>query len=116
MASGKQEELDETDKAYAGICDAYLQLGDARTALPYCQRGAEILYKSPVAFYNLAGALALSGRKDEAFAALERDVELGDDDYQYLGKDPWFLTLRHDPRFKGLMKRMQAGDQSLESK
>ena len=62
---------------------------------------------NPIAHYNLAGAYALLLRHDEAFQALEKDLELGDTDHEYLEQDPWFEALRGDPRFAELLGRMK---------
>ena len=45
---------------------------------------------------------------DDALVALERDLELGDADWEYLQSDAWFEVLREDPRFVDLLKRMKA--------
>ena len=95
--------------ALSGVCDAYLEAGDPIAAMPHCRMAAELTPQNPVAFYNLAGALALSGRKDEALEALAKDVALGDRDSTYLRDDAWFRSLRSDPRFRELLRRMETG-------
>ena len=70
--------------------------------------GIVLVTDDPIGYYNLAGVLALLGRHDESLAALERDLELGDADWQYLEADAWFESLRDDPRFRDLLKRMKA--------
>ena len=67
----------------------------------------ETLPDEAVGYYNLAGVYALLGRRDEALAALEQDLELGDADWRYLESDAWFETLREDPRFLELLERMK---------
>jgi hypothetical protein len=75
--------------------------------MPYCRLCTEVNKDRAEAYYNLAGALALSGKSEEAFSALMRDLELGDREYGYLADDPWFKSLRGDPRFGDLLKRMR---------
>ncbi len=53
--------------------------------------------------YNLACALARQGKKEEAFAALERAVAAGDNDAAYAREDEDLASLREDPRFAKLM-------------
>jgi hypothetical protein len=60
-----------------------------------------------VAFYNIAGVYALLGRPGEALAALERDLELGDIEADYLRADPWFTELRTDRRFIAVLDEMR---------
>ncbi len=49
----------------------------------------------------------LSGDRSAALASLERDVELGDTDYEYLRNDEVFLPLQGDPLFESLIRRMR---------
>jgi serine/threonine protein kinase/Flp pilus assembly protein TadD len=98
-----------TGQAYALVnkCDALIELGDSERALPACRDVIGLLPDDPDSFYNLAGAYALANRPDDALAALEKDLELGDTDHQYLATDPWFEILREDPRFRSLLTRMK---------
>jgi serine/threonine protein kinase len=98
----------QANLALINLCDIYLHMGAVEQAMPYCRLGTEVHKDRPEAYYNLAGALALSGKTDEAFVALERDLELGDKEADILAKDPWFESLRGDPRFQNLLARMQA--------
>ncbi len=99
-------------KAYAAAlvntCDAWTQLRELERALPVCREAADHLPDEAASFYNLAGVYALLGRQEEAFAALDKDVELGDADWEYLAADRWFEGLRGDPRFDGLIGKMKA--------
>jgi tetratricopeptide (TPR) repeat protein len=97
------------DTAVANLCDLLIQSSDPERALEICGEAVELFPTNPVAFYNLAGVHAQMGRADEALAALERDFELGDRDWQYLSEDAWFASLRADPRFLALVERMRSG-------
>jgi tetratricopeptide (TPR) repeat protein len=46
------------------------------------------------------------GEKDKAFAELEKSVELRDSWFRWAKVEPLFDPLRDDPRFAGLLKRM----------
>ena len=63
---------------------------------------------SAVAFYNLAGAYALLGKKSEALDALAKDAALGDRDVAYLAADPWFTAVRDEPDFKAILASMKS--------
>jgi tetratricopeptide (TPR) repeat protein len=109
-------ELLEVTERYPGAyevallnqCDALLQLDRAEQALPVCRQVVERSDTDPTAYYNLAGAYALLGRENEAFAALERDFELGDRDWGWLEQDRWFDGVRDDDRYRDLIARMRS--------
>jgi serine/threonine protein kinase/tetratricopeptide (TPR) repeat protein len=103
---GRQQEGHRT-LALLNLCDGWIQLGRLERALRVCSDAVEAEPGDPVNHYNLAGVLALLGRSDAAFAALEEDVRLGDRDWRYLSGDPWFESLRGDPRFSALIERMR---------
>jgi len=56
--------------------------------------------------YPIAVIYAALGRKDEAFAWLERAYTEHDSWMIYLGLDPRFAGLRSDPRFTDLLRRL----------
>ena len=99
-------------EAYANVqvnlCDLLIGTGEYAKALETCEEVARRRPDDATAYYNIAAVHALSGRPDEAFAALERDVDLGDSDDRYLETDPWFESLRGDRRFGELLDRMRA--------
>lgn len=45
------------------------------------------------------------GRTGEA---LERDLELGDTDWEYLESDPWFDSIRDHPRYLEIVRSIGA--------
>lgn len=55
--------------------------------------------------YNLACVLARQGRNDEAFAALEKSVELGFRNAKHMEADEDLKSLREDDRFKETIKK-----------
>jgi len=93
--------------AQANLCDAEIAIRRLDEALSTCSRITEMFPENPVGFYNLAGAHALMGNRDKAIAALTRDLELGDTDWEYLSADPWFEGLRDDPRFSAIVVAMK---------
>jgi serine/threonine protein kinase/Flp pilus assembly protein TadD len=104
---------DKTDAEAFGAalvneCDVLIQLRDLEEALAQCRMVIDAEPENPTGYYNLAGAYALMGRTEEAFAALEKDFELGDRDHLYLASDRWFESLRGDARFIGLIERMKS--------
>ena len=82
--------------ALAGRRDTALQLVN-ETAAP----GAG--YRSPLALGLVHAAFS---EMDEAFACVERSFEERDPLFMYLAVHPMFDTLRDDPRYPDLLKRM----------
>ena len=58
--------------------------------------------------YWLGSAHALLGEKDEAFRWLERAVQLGNGNRPWFESDPKIESLRDDPRFQELLRRIDA--------
>ena len=83
-------------------------------AVEICEAVVAASPDDPVAHYNLAGVYAQLGRTDEALASLERDLALGDYDFGYLESDPWFESMRDDPRLQDLLERMRVAARNEE--
>jgi tetratricopeptide (TPR) repeat protein len=104
-ASGQPREV--YIAAQLNLCDAQIAMRRLQEALATCAHVTQMAPNDPGGFYNLAGAHALIGQGGEALAALTRDLELGDKDWEYLLADPWFESLRSDPRFASVVARMK---------
>ncbi len=61
----------------------------------------------PLAHYNLACSYALLKRVDLALRTLRRAVELGYRDFRYLREDRDLEAVRHDPRFRQLLREYE---------
>ena len=93
----------EREYRLAGYAEAkrtYL-LGDVREA----QRRAQNPYPRPLSF-DIAADYALLGQKDKAFEFLERAFRDGEWPLTSLTVDDRFETLRSDPRFSDLARRV----------
>ena len=60
----------------------------------------------PTNWYNLACSYALTQNKDDALQALDRAVQLGYRDTNWMMKDRDLAALREDPRFRDLIARV----------
>jgi len=60
-----------------------------------------------LANYNLACSYALLKRPDQALKSLRRAVELGYRDFRYMREDRDLDSIRHDPRFRQLMREFE---------
>jgi tetratricopeptide (TPR) repeat protein len=61
----------------------------------------------PLAHYNLACSYALLKRPEQAIKTLRRAVELGYRDFRYMREDRDLDTVRHDPRFRQLLREYE---------
>ena len=68
-------------------------------------RLAAILPGESEVHYNLACSYSLVERLDEAAGALDRAIDLGYDDFEFMMADEDLANLRSDPRFIPLVRR-----------
>lgn len=61
----------------------------------------------PLAHYNLACSYALLKRPEQALKSLRRAVELGYRDFRYMKEDRDLDSIRHDPRFRQLLREFE---------
>jgi tetratricopeptide (TPR) repeat protein len=57
-----------------------------------------------LAHYNLACSFALLKRPEQSLKTLRRAVELGYRDFRYMKEDHDLDSIRHDPRFRQLLR------------
>ncbi len=63
--------------------------------------------QDPLAHYNLACSYALLKKPELALKALRRAVELGYRDFRYMREDNDLDAIRHDPRFRQLIREFE---------
>ncbi len=61
----------------------------------------------PLAHYNLACSYALLKKPEQALKVLRRAVELGYRDFRYMREDRDLDVIRHDPRFRQLLREFE---------
>jgi tetratricopeptide (TPR) repeat protein len=61
----------------------------------------------PLAHYNLACSYALLKRNELALKTLRRAIELGYRDFRYMREDRDLDAIRHDPRFRQLLREYE---------
>lgn len=71
-----------------------------------CREAIAMKMEPPVWYYNLACALAVQGKRDEAFDALEQAVVAGYNEVDHAKCDSDFDTISGDSRFAGLLQVM----------
>lgn len=118
---GELDELEFLADFCQGILSAAPEYADALELLADVHKrreeygeGAKLLHRlaalrpeDPAAHYNLACFLALDGRSDEAFAALEAAVRAGYRDVKHLANDEDLQALREDRRFAALLRKLR---------
>jgi tetratricopeptide (TPR) repeat protein len=75
-------------------------------ALQMDRRLVRLLPDAAVPWYNLACSYAVLGMVEPAIVALQRSLELGYRHFDHLRRDPDLKSLRHDPRFIRLLRRL----------
>src|SRR5438876_7041971 len=71
------------------------------------KRLVQLRPNDPLAHYNLACSYALLKRPDQAIKMLRRAVELGYRDFRYMREDRDLDSIRHDPRFRQLLREFE---------
>ncbi len=85
---------------------AYAKLGRRREAEEVIRKFEDLGRKEYSVIYRPAVIHALLGDKEKAFAGLEKSFAAHDRDIGQINVDPFVDSLRDDPRFKDLIKRM----------
>ena len=96
---------DDARALYLGA-GALAQLGNRERALEWATRALSIDPDDSGVLYNVACVYALSGVKDDALRCLERAIQNGFGHREWLDNDSDLDSLRDDPRFEALKKRI----------
>ncbi len=117
----EQSQLDFELDFYAGILernpdyvDVLRHMGNNLTlkgryaqGLQIDKRLVQLRPSDPLAHYNLACSYALLKRPEQSLKALRRAVELGYRDFRYMREDRDLDSIRHDPRFRQLLREFE---------
>ena len=85
----------------------YTKTGRIADGLKMDRKLVRLQPANATAHYNLACSLALSKRRTDALRALRQAVALGYSDLQWLLQDPDLETLKGDPAFQELLRKLQ---------
>ncbi|MFG0285295.1 MAG: tetratricopeptide repeat protein, partial [Phycisphaerales bacterium JB039] len=97
---------------------AHLRLGHYDEAIAAFSEQRRLGFAPGIAQYNIACALALSGRSGEAMEALEQSLQYGYIDPEHAATDLDLKTLRSQPRFDAFLdkaRRMRKADRDGDS-
>ena len=87
------------------LAEVYTKAGFYEKGLKVDKKLVKLRKKDPNVHYNLACSLALTGKTEQSFAALERAMKLGYSDLEHMKQDPDLKSLHSDPRFQELLKK-----------
>jgi protein O-mannosyl-transferase len=110
-AAREYEDLVQRDPANATAkanLDAMLKnktvLQERKEQVSSALQGADAKPKDPQAAYNAARVYARLGDADQALTWLNKALDLGYDQFDYLSLDPSLVNLKKDPRFLKLLE------------
>src|SRR5687768_1906235 len=84
-------------------------LGDSVRAEEWARRAVQSAPTDPLMLYNIACLHAVMGNRGLALDHLERAIELGMRNRDWLMTDPDLASVRDDPRFNALLTEQPAG-------
>jgi len=87
--------------------DHYTQRGRINEGLKVDERLARLEPANPLVFYNLACSYSLAGEIDHAVNALEKALQLGYRDFDWLARDPDLKPLRSHTAFDDLKAKIR---------
>jgi TolB-like protein/Flp pilus assembly protein TadD len=96
---------DDARALYMGA-NGLVALGEIDRGLEWAGRALDIEPRDSMVLYNVACVYSLAGKKDEALDCLERAIEAGLTQKEWLVHDSNFDPVRGDPRFQTLLGRM----------
>jgi TolB-like protein/Flp pilus assembly protein TadD len=108
LRAERQLELNSTDtRALSLGAHALLMGGQRDKALRWSERALELAPDDQGVLTNGACLRARAGLKEEALSLLERSFDQGLGSRAWIENDPDYESLRDEPRFQALMKRLR---------
>jgi adenylate cyclase len=100
----KQLELNSEDaRALALGSGSLYDLGEKQEAFEWIHRAFSLYPDDAGTLFNAACLYAKDGNKDQALILLERAFAKGYGNKEWIEKDPDYVSLRNEPRFKALL-------------
>ena len=94
-------------EALAELGQIYTRQGRIERGLAVDRELVRLVPESPTVHYNLACSFALLGAKRDALAALEKSIELGYDDPDYMQNDADLSSVADEERFQMLLRKLR---------
>lgn len=86
--------------------DMYTKSGNIESSLAIDRMLVNLEPLEPVHYYNLACDYALIDKKEQSMVYLKIAIILGFSDFEYLKEDPDLASLRSDPEYEKLIKKI----------
>ena len=87
--------------------DHYTQRGRYAEGLKVDERLSRLEPHDPLVFYNLACSYSLTEQFDRAVFALQKALQLGYRDFNWLARDPDLRNLRHQPIYRDIQNEIR---------
>ena len=87
--------------------DHYTQHGRYTDGLKVDEHLAQLEPHDPLVFYNLACSCSLIGQFDRAAFALQKALQLGYRDFNWLARDPDLRELRRQPIYRDIQNKIR---------
>jgi Flp pilus assembly protein TadD len=99
-------------RAYSLGANALARLGERQHSKQWSEQAVALAPNDPVILYNAACNLAQLGERGPALDQLERAIEAGVAVGDWIKHDPDFASVRDQPRFKAIVKRISPSETS----
>jgi TolB-like protein/Flp pilus assembly protein TadD/tRNA A-37 threonylcarbamoyl transferase component Bud32 len=96
----------DDDRALYLGANALVQLGERQKGLDWAARALAVDPEDSGVLYNLACVYALAGDIEGALGHLDKAIRNGFGHREWLENDPDLVSLRADPRFEALLKKL----------
>jgi tetratricopeptide (TPR) repeat protein len=96
---------DDARALYLGA-GSLIRTGDEKKAIDWATRALDTEREEPAVLYNVACVFAQLGQKDRALDALDKAINMGFGYRAWIDNDTDLISLRDEPRFQELMKRL----------
>ena len=101
-----ESEPDDVRAIYLGA-GALMETGREDEGLKWCERALAVDPNDPATLYNVACIYAGHKRRDQALTLLEKALDNGFSQKDWIEHDSDLDPLRNEPRFKALLQRMK---------
>ncbi len=96
--------LPEDEDVLIALGDIYTRAGRYEDGLRIDRSLVKLLPEDAAVWYNLGCSLALLNQREEALSTLQRAVELGYQDHEWMSRDSDLRNIRDENAFKALLK------------
>ena len=98
--------LPEDEDVLVALGDMYTRAGRYEDGLRIDRTLVRLLPDDASIWYNLGCSLALLNQREEALSTLQRAVELGYQDHEWMSRDTDLRKIRDEKAFRALLKKL----------